>query len=210
MLFGCMPGRFFLTRPINELAAALGAEAQAVEDEPARVNIAAGLGVVVFDRGVLKRMRWGILPVARVNARGRPVMETIVNARSETVFQKSAFEGVRRCVVPVDGWYEWTGEKRKKTAWRISRKDGGVLFFAAIADTWHGPGGVVVDQVAPITCAPNADMAPIHHRMGVILTLEDVALWLSGTDADVAPLMVPLGEGLLEIGAAGNVDWSSP
>lgn len=205
-----MPGRFFLTRPLCDVALALGADGAAVSDEPARFNIAPGQEVVVFEQGMLKRMRWGILPVARVNARGRPVMETIVNARSETVFQKSAFEGVRRCVVPVDGWYEWTGEARKKQAWRIARKDGGLLFFAAIADTWHGPGGVVVDQVAPVTCAPNKDMEPIHHRMGVILDGDDVALWLGGTVEQVTPLMVPMGEGLLEIGPAGNVDWSSP
>lgn len=205
-----MPGRFFLTRPIAEVAAALAADGAAVRDEPARANIAPGQEIVVFEAGRLTRMRWGILPVARVNARGRPVMETIVNARSETVFQKSAFEGVRRCVVPVDGWYEWTGEKRKKTPWRIARKDGGLLYFAAIADTWNGPGGVVVDQVAAITCEPNADMRPIHHRMGVILSRSDVAQWLGGSDADVASLMVPLGEGLLDIAVAGNVDWSAP
>ena len=63
-------------------------------------------------------------------------METIINARSETVFDKSAFEGVGRAVIPVDGWYEWTGEKRRKTAWRIfSGKDGSPLLFAAITDS---------------------------------------------------------------------------
>ena len=57
-------------------------------------------------------MRWGMIPVGRVNARGRPVMETIVNARSETLFEKTAFQGVARCLVPADGWYEWTGAVR--------------------------------------------------------------------------------------------------
>ncbi len=205
-----MPGRFFLTRPLRDVASALMADGLGVLAEPARANIAPGQEIVVYEAGVLKRMRWGILPVARVNARGRPVMETIVNARSETVFQKSAFEGVRRCVVPVDGWYEWTGEARKKTAWRIARKDGGVLFFAAIADTWHGPGGIVVDQVAPLTCEPNDDLRAIHHRMGVILAPDDIELWLNGAVEDVMPLMRPLGEGLLAIGPAEDVDWSAP
>ena len=50
----------------------------------------------MFRDGALTRMRWGMIPVGRVNARGRPVMETIVNARSETVFEKSAFQGVGR------------------------------------------------------------------------------------------------------------------
>ena len=111
-------------------------------------------------------MRWGIIPVGRVNARGRPVMETIINARAETVFDKTAFDGVCRAVVIVDGWYEWTGEKRRKTAWRIFGDT--PLIFAAITDVWKAPGGKEVKQVATVTCDPNKDIAEIHHRMGVL------------------------------------------
>ncbi|WP_298293395.1 SOS response-associated peptidase [uncultured Litoreibacter sp.] len=205
-----MPGRFFLSRPIADVAAALGVEVGSVCEEPVRHNIAPGQEIIVLEKGRLTRMRWGIVPVGRVNARGRPVMETIVNARSETVFAKSAFAGVRRCVVPVDGWYEWTGEKRKKTAWRIAPKDGGLLLFAAIADTWNGPGGVVVDQVATVTCEPNGDVGPIHHRMGVILPPDAVTTWLNDDTDAAARLMVPYTDGLLDIAAAGNIDWSAP
>ncbi len=181
-----------------------------MREELVRYNIAPGQEIIVLEKGRLTRMRWGIVPVGRVNARGRPVMETIVNARSETVFAKSAFEGVRRCVVPVDGWYEWTGEKRKKTAWRIAPKDGGLLLFAAIADTWNGPGGVVVDQVATVTCEPNGDVGPIHHRMGVILPPDAVTTWLNDDTDAAARLMVPYTDGLLDIATAGNIDWSAP
>ena len=159
-----MPGRFFLTESMEALSDALGVPADVVGNEPARRNIAPGQEIVVFD-GALGRMRWGIVPVGRVNARGRPVMEQIINARSETVFDKSAFDGVGRAVIPVNGWYEWTGETRRKTAWRIAPKAGGFLFFAAITDVWTAPGGLQVRQVAAVTCAPNRDVAPIHHRM---------------------------------------------
>ncbi|MEO0766882.1 MAG: SOS response-associated peptidase [Pseudomonadota bacterium] len=201
-----MPGRFFLTDPMPALAEALDVSAGSVGNEPARRNIAPGQDIVVFD-GALLRMRWGIVPVGRVNARGRPVMEQIINARSETVFDKSAFDGVGRAVIPVNGWYEWTGERRKKTAWRIAAKDGGFLFFAAITDVWTAPGGLRVPQVAAVTCAPNADVAPIHHRMGVLLAREDVSVWM-GDDLEAAKaLMVPWPVGRLEIAEAGDVDW---
>ena len=204
-----MPGRFFLTEPMSTLAKALGVSAGALGDEPARRNIAPGQEIVVFD-GELLRMRWGLVPVGRVNARGRPVMEQIINARSETVFDKSAFDGVGRAVIPVNGWYEWTGEKRKKTAWRIAPKDGGFLYFAAITDVWTAPGGLLVPQVAAVTCAPNADMAPIHHRMGVLLTPETLPVWI-GDDLEAAKaLMVPWPDGRLEIAEAGDVDWDGP
>lgn len=105
-----MPGRVFLTTPVQQVARVLGVSADAVAEEPPRRNIAPGQAVLALTATGLRRMRWGMIPVGRVNARGRPVMETIINARSETVFGKTAFADVGRAVLPVDGWYEWTGE----------------------------------------------------------------------------------------------------
>ena len=204
-----MPGRFFLTDPVSSLAGALGVDAGVVSNEPARANIAPGQEIVVYD-GSLRRMRWGIVPVGRVNARGRPVMEQIINARSETVFDKTAFDGVGRAVIPVNGWYEWTGEKRRKTAWRIGPRDGGFLYFAAITDVWTAPGGLEVPQVAAVTCEPNADVAPIHHRMGVLLARDQLGVWMGDDLAAAKALMVPWPEGKLAIAEAGDVKWDGP
>ena len=204
-----MPGRFFFTDPISELTAALGVPAGTVANEPARQNIAPGQEIVVYD-GALTRMRWGIVPVGRVNARGRPVMEQIINARSETVFDKTAFDGVGRAVIPVNGWYEWTGEKRKKTAWRIAPKEGGFLYFAAITDVWTAPGGLTVPQVAAVTCEPNADVKPIHHRMGVLLNAGDLDTWMGEDLGAAKALMVPWPKGLLKIEEAKGINWDNP
>lgn len=175
--------------------------------DPPRYNIAPGQEVITLTSEGVQHMRWGMIPVGRVNARGRPVMETIVNARSETVFDKSAFADVKRAVVPVEGWYEWTGEKRRKQPWRISRKDGALLYFAAIYDVWHGPGGIEVSQVATITCAPSADVRDIHHRMGVILNEDQLDLWFSGTEEAVKSMMQPYPDGTLRVEKADDVDW---
>ena len=204
-----MPGRFFLTDPVSSLAGALGVDAGVVSNEPARANIAPGQEIIVYD-GSLRRMRWGIVPVGRVNARGRPVMEQIINARSETVFDKTAFDGVGRAVIPVNGWYEWTGEKRRKTAWRIAPKDGGFLFFAAITDVWTAPGGLEVPQVAAVTCEPNADVAPIHHRMGVLLAPDQLGVWMGDDLTAAKALMVPWPVGRLAITEAADVNWDGP
>lgn len=202
-----MPGRFFLTRGIDAVAAHLEADANDLR-EPPRENVAPGQEIVVCPPdSVLLRMRWGIIPVGRVNARGRPVMETVINARSETVFAKSAFDGVRRCLVATDGWYEWTGEKRRKTAWRITRVTGELVVFAAIYDVWNGPGGIEVPQVATLTCAPSADVQDIHHRMGVILDPSDFDTWLCGSQEQAAGLMRPLPDGSLAVETADGVDW---
>ncbi|QBF30279.1 SOS response-associated peptidase [Thalassococcus sp. S3] len=205
-----MPGRVFQTQPIPVLAERLSVSATHLADEPPRGNIAPGQDVVALTNKGLERMRWGIIPVGRVNARGRPVMETIINARSETVFDKSAFDGVGRAVLPVEGWYEWTGEKRRKTAWRLRPKRGGFLYFAAITDVWNAPGGAEVAQIAIVTCEPNEDVKPIHHRMAVILDAEDLQLWLNGSPREVSALMRPWPKGRLVIEEATDVDWEAP
>lgn len=204
-----MPGRLILTTPLAEIAKTLDLPAPDRVDQP-RVNIAPGQEIACVNGDGISHMRWGIIPVGNVNARGRPVMETIVNARSETVFDKSAFEGLGRCVVPADGWYEWTGEKRKKTAWRITAKDGGILWFAAITDTWAAPGGLSVPQVATVTCEPNDDVCDYHHRMGVLLTRQGISSWLLDDPEDARAVMVQPEPGLLQVEEATDVDWNGP
>ncbi|WP_245834209.1 SOS response-associated peptidase [Yoonia maricola] len=177
-------------------------------DDPPRLNIAPGQEVIALTSMGVQHMRWGMIPVGRMNARGRPVMETIINARSETVFDKSAFADVKRAIVPASGWYEWTGAVRRKQPWRITRKDGALLYFAAIYDVWHGPGGVQVPQVATITCAPSADVRDIHHRMGVILTENQLMQWFNDDDDPVKELMKPFPDGRLRVEKADDVDWA--
>jgi len=203
-----MPGRLFLTTPLPDIARHFGCATGGLTSDPPRHNIAPGQEVLVLTGRGPRRMRWGLIPVGRVNARGRPVMETIINARSETVFSKSAFQGIARGIVPADGWYEWTGEKRKKTAWRIHHADHRLLAFAAIWDIWTAPGGQELAQVAMVTCPPSADVSGVHHRMGVLLSPPQYDTWLNGEENDLAALMQPYPDGQLTVEIAQNVDWN--
>ncbi|MEM1235181.1 MAG: SOS response-associated peptidase [Pseudomonadota bacterium] len=202
-----MPGRFFLAASAEELSAFAGTNVPA---QPPRWNVAPGQEILTFTTDGPRMMRWGLIPQGRKNARGRPVMEVLVNARCETVFDKSAYEGVGTCIVPAHGWYEWTGEKRKKTAWRISPASGGLMAFAAIYDVWQGPGSLEVPQVATVTCDPNGDVRDIHHRMGVILSPDQFADWLGPDKGRAATLMRPLPDGSLTVAEAKDVDWTGP
>lgn len=196
-----MPGRFALTTPLAQVARAFDARLDAPDPGP-REDVAPGEQVAALilhdETRLLTEARWGMVMSGRVNARGRPVMETIVNARSETVFDKSAYAGVGRAVLPVDAWYEWTGKPRAKTRWRIGAVEGGLLAFAAIFDTWTAPGGAQVRQLATLTCEPSADVTEYHHRMPVILPGPGaVAEWLTGPEP--SSLLVPLPEGRLHV-----------
>ncbi len=198
-----MPGRFYLENSTETIADAFGVDLGDIGQEAPRQDIPPGTELIVLDEAQqLRRMRWGIVPVGRTNARGRPEMKNIINARSETVFEKSVFQGLSRCIVPVDGWYEWTGETRKKTRWRIRAKSGEMLMFAAIYDVWKGPGGIELSQVATLTCEPNQTVREIHHRMGVILPKALWAPWLKGENIP----LVPAPDDLLVVEDASDMD----
>ena len=191
-----MPGRLFLSAAH---AGALGL------DDPVRwQEMAPGDAVParIAQSADLEPMRWGMIPVGRRNARGRPVMETIVNARSETLFEKTAFEGTSRAAVPVTGWYEWTGKPRRKTRWAITDGQGAPLWLAAIWDIWSAPGGHEVRSLATVTTEPNADVEPVHHRMPLVLGPNEVALWLGADPEAARAVMRPLDVGRLRVAQA--------
>ena len=205
-----MPGRLILSTPLAQIADLAEYAHADLPNDPPRHNVQPGQEIAVITPQGLVKMRWGLIPVGRVNARGRPVMETIINARSETIFEKSAFKGVTRGVIPADGWYEWTGEKRRKQPWRITRHDGGPIWFAAICDVWQGPGGITVRQVAAVTCEPNDDVKNVHHRMGVLLPQSAIATWLNPDDGIAKTVMIQPPAGEWHVEKADNVDWTAP
>jgi len=67
-------------------------------------------GVVANPRSdgrLVKMFRWGLVPPWSPNPDAGAKM---INARSETVLEKPSFREAflaRRCLIPVDGFYEW-------------------------------------------------------------------------------------------------------
>lgn len=182
-----MPGRLFLTTPEAEIAKRLDAPLVAEGAAASGLDISPGEEILALDQeGKLRPMRWGMI-LSGKGSRRRPIMETVINARSETVFEKAAFRDVSRALVPADGWYEWTGEARKKTRWRFRAADGGPLFFAAIYSVWRRPGGIELYQTATLTCEPNDLVRPIHHRMGVLLPEPLWSPWMAGEAVAMDP-----------------------
>lgn len=84
------------------------------------------------------------------------------------------------------------------------------MAFAAICDVWTAPGGLIVQQVATVTCPPSADVRDVHDRMGAVIKLKSVGIWLDGSQAEAAKLTQPLEAGLLNVEQVTNVDWAAP
>lgn len=150
-----------------------------------RWNVAPTQDVPVIRRGagdhrrVLVMLRWGLVPRFARALTGPP----LINARIETLLEKPTFRDAaikRRCLVPMDHYYEWTSApgSKIKQPWAIARVDGQPMAAAGIAETWTGPDGARVESVAIITRAAAPEIAMIHDRMPAEVGIEDLDPWL--------------------------------
>ena len=101
-------------------------------------------------------MRWGLIPSWARNPSGAASM---INARSETGFHEAAFHDVlksRRCLIPVDGFYEWARTGKTKQPYCFEVNDGELFAFAGIWDRWKDPSGQWVKPCSILTTTPNA------------------------------------------------------
>lgn len=147
----------------------------------------------------LVQQRWWLVPFFhRGETKAWKAMCT--NARAETVATSRTFKGPyerRRCLVPADAYYEWTGDKSAKTCWRFERPDGDWWSFAGLWDrceTAEGP----LESFAIITTTAGPDSAAYHSRQPVILDKADYARWLD-LSADPAALLAPTPAGTLKV-----------
>ncbi|MCI4645709.1 MAG: SOS response-associated peptidase [Hyphomonadaceae bacterium] len=115
------------------------------------------------------------------------------NARAETVAEKPVFRGAfryRRCLVPMSGFYEWTGEKGSKIPFAISLRNRRWFCLAGLWDRAMIDGSEI-DSFTVLTTQPNDLMAGIHTRMPVILRPEDYTRWLDPKNRLVDDLYEP-------------------
>jgi hypothetical protein len=105
---------------------------------------------------------------------------------------RDAYRG-RRCIVPVDGFFEWSAIKgqRAKQPYAIAMRDGAPFGIAGIWENWKEPAsGEWIRTFAIITTDANELVVDIHDRMPVILSPNDYARWL-GEEPDPRDLMRP-------------------
>lgn len=188
-----MCGRFTQERPASELAEIFGAE-PLVEEPGARYNVAPtdeALVVVQRDeRRAVTAYRWGLIPhwatAAKVGSR-------MINARAETITVSPAFRDAfarKRCIVPVESFYEWKRDGTIRQPYRIVRRDGMPLALAGLWTGWREPDtGAVRRTFSIVTTTPNEAIATLHDRMPVVLERETWDRWLDPRRADPSELM---------------------
>ena len=138
------------------------------------------------DGGVqLEMMRW-----SWTGPKGAPVF----NFRSDG----RRFDKAQRCLIPTDGFYEFTASKtakaKRKDKWLFASTHSDLF---AIAGIWRSKSVGGQDAWTMLTCEPGPDIAPYHNRQVVVLDPTRWSSWLSG--AEESTLLVPSPAGSIAV-----------
>ena len=200
-----MCGRYASSRGAQDLAEAFGARDGTAGELTANYNVAPTDAVPAIlvrpdpDRPEqylrrLQLLRWGLIPSWATSAK---IGAKMINARAETLAEKPAYRkafAARRCLLPADGYYEWTREGGHKQPYFHTPADGSLLVMAGLYEVWraaaHQDRGCELDPDSPVwsctvitTTAPD-DLGHIHDRSPMVLDPGDWASWLDPRLAD--------------------------
>ena len=198
-----MCGRYTITSSPEVLRAVFGYSEQ--PNFPPRYNIAPTqpVPIVRLEEGArhFALVRWGLIPSWVKDPNN---FALLINARGESVTDKPAFRNAmkrRRCLVPVDGFYEWKPTGGRKQPYYIRARSGAPLALAGLWEVWTGPNGEELETATIVTTRANRLLGAIHDRMPVIVPPEAFGLWLDCANVDAmtaSALIAPAPEDLLE------------
>jgi putative SOS response-associated peptidase YedK len=143
--------------------------------------------VRVLRRDPARRMdflRWGLLPNW---AKDPKIAHRLTLARAETAATTPAFRDAlrrRRCLVVVDGFFEWRRAEKPSQPFFVRRPDGAPFALAGVWDKWISPDGEIVESCAVVTQTARPPVDTIHDRMPVVLEKSEWDRWLDPAITD--------------------------
>jgi len=175
-------GRFglFVTPEVLEEYFSLDDLVAAVEP---RYNLTPGRAVAVVREHEgqlrLEPLQWGLIPFW---AKDATIGRKLVNARLDSIAEKPAYREAwqrRRCLIPASGFYEWSEPKDgRKRPYFIRPGSEPLLALAGLWERWRTPEGEKLETCVIVTTDANAQLAPIHDRMPLLIPRDAHALWL--------------------------------
>jgi putative SOS response-associated peptidase YedK len=147
------------------------------------------LPIVRFDpkagHRTLDLMRWGLVPYW---AKDIKIGFSTINAMAETVDTKPVFREAfqrRRCIIPVDNFYEWKKlDAKTKQPYAIALADRSLMPLAGLWETWRSPVNETIRSFTIVTTEPNELCGALHNRMPVVLSPDTWSVWLGEDPAE--------------------------
>ena len=180
-----MCGRFSQTRSGKEVADVF--QLSEVPELTPQHNIAPSQTISVVTRSrqtgdrIHHSKKWGLIPSW---SKEPNIGYKLFNARAETVAEKPSFRSAfqrRRCLIVTDGFYEWHKQAgdRSKQPYLFELTSRSLFAFAGLWERWkHPKTGEITYSCTILTTQANTTVAPIHHRMPVILPTDTYDEWL--------------------------------
>jgi putative SOS response-associated peptidase YedK len=164
---------FYIRFRVGEILSLLGPQYNIAISEPALIIPATDCErkAVAATFGLMNPWRDGVGP--------------LFNMKAESFINKPGFKKYvqhQRCLVPADGFIEWLKTKTESLGFGFSLKNNEEFGFAGVYDD---------DKFAIITTEANTLVAPVKHRMPVLLRREDEDLWLDSKITEFSKL-IPL------------------
>jgi len=163
---------------------------------------------------MISLFQWGLIPFWVKNLeQATSLRQRTLNARSETIFVKPAFRHsmrTKRCLVIVDGFYEWRHVGKKRYPYYITLKTRPLFALAGIWDSWtdHETNDNF-NTFAVVTTEANELMAKVHNsrkRMPLILPKERHQDWLDVKmdETTIKGMMKPYDANEMEVHTVEN------
>jgi putative SOS response-associated peptidase YedK len=193
-----MCGRFVQVEKPEFYAEHFGAEFVRTETLRKSYNVAPTSQVyAVADHDgerTLTSFRWGLIPSW---AKEKKIGARTFNARSETAADKPMFRSSftkRRCIIPVDGFYEWERRTKGKLPHYIFAAEKKPLPAAGLWSVWNDPDtDERILSCTILTGTPNDLLEKIHDRMPVIMPRDRWDAWLDAANTDKEAVKALMG-----------------
>jgi putative SOS response-associated peptidase YedK len=206
-----MCGRTALTTSPSDLREAFGLAETPVLAPHYNVPPSQPVAVVRVMRGKLGRhmelLQWGLVPFWAHDAK---IGHKQSLARIETVATAPAFREAirkRRCLVVVDGFYEWKREGKKAShPFLLRRPDGAPFALAGVWEKWVSKDGEVLESCAIITQPSRPPVDAIHDRMPLVLERDTWDRWLDPEITDPSRMLAPRSPELVATAVSRHVN----
>lgn len=123
----------------------------------------------------LSFFKWGLVPSW---AKDTAIGNKMINAKAETITEKPSFKNAiqqRRCLIPVDSFYEWNKEKEP---YHFFLKGEEPFALAGIWDSWKDQNNNLTTTFSIITTEANDLLKLFHTRMPAIIDRNYEKKWL--------------------------------